>query len=456
MNLSKTIILLFISFISLTAAAQTIPSKSKALSDFNLKKESVESQMKFLGIESGLKNVKIEQTEGPYRRYSIGSRTYYYDHVSEQDAAYFIFKLTTPVYDNGDQFVLRVEMDYDSYTYKSTGYRKSLGKYALRSAKVSVESYIGKDLSNAQLFEKLNDHSIKEGKSFEVDNNYHFTEIESVEFVKINQQNFQGTTLYNYEIIIKGVGADFRSNGSDYVEYEIVKKADLEAHYKAQVGLSKGQWKFVDYSLKPNREKTKLANIEKDPNVPAYESLRYKSLKEIMNGPIVADDISIYSYKYMNDLKSLVLYRLNSTVKDDFLQGDLLTNLFSTEQGKSALNQFYGLKKTMQDYYLDSVKCTFASNATLITKGGSCQFDLSYSVQRKPSKELSKKAKADGADKGQLAVIKYPAKGYYSLRMELSVVNGNIVVTDVSEPGRANRISYINGSDLRHPISTQD
>jgi hypothetical protein len=155
----KLTLLLGFSILTILASAQTIPSKERAKKDFYLRKESIEKQLKFLGIESGLKDIKVEHTEGPYRNYSIGSKTHYYDRVSEQDAAHHKFILTTPTYVNGDNFVLSVVIRYDSYEYLSSGYRNSLGKYALRSARVSVKSYEGKELNSAQLLDKLNDLS---------------------------------------------------------------------------------------------------------------------------------------------------------------------------------------------------------------------------------------------------------------------------------------------------------
>lgn len=433
---------------------QTIPSKERALKDFKLKKESIEKQLKFLGIESGLKNIKVEHSGGPYRKYSIGARTYYYDHVADQEAAYHKFKLTTPTYSNGDKFVLKVIIDYNSFEYLNSGYRRNLGKYALRSAKVSVESYEGKELTNSQLFEKLNDLSILKGKEFEVANKYHFVSISEVSFEKKGKRNYQGTTLFEYGIKIKGKGAKYESNGDDYIEYEIRETADIEAHYTADIGLIKGQWKFVDYSLRQDRSKEKISNIIENPDVPAYISLRYKPLKEIMVGPHVSEDISIYSIKYMNDLKSLILYRMHTVPKGKFVEGELLTNLFSTEQGKSALDQFYNLRQTMNVYYLDSVKVGFASNRTQIIKGKNGQFSISYSVKRTASKELFKKAKSEGATKAQLAIIKYNAKGYYNLDIDLAVKEGKIIISDVILPVRANEIKYQNGGSTRkHPIS---
>jgi hypothetical protein len=456
MKKMKTTLALALLFLTLLSFGQTIPAKEKATKDFQIKKESIEKQLKFLGIETGLKDVKVEHSEGPYRKYSVGAISYYYDHVADQDAAYHKFKLTTPTYANGDKFVLEVVMDYDSYEYLSSGYRKSLNKYELRSARVSVKSYEGKELTSTQLLEKLNDLSIIKGKEFEVANKYHFVAIDEVKFEKKGQRNYQGTTLYNYEIKIKGTGAEFESNGDNYIEYEIRKTADIEAYYTADIGLSKGQWKFVDYSLKQNRSKEKITNIVEDPDVPAYISLRYKSLKEIMAGPHFADDISVYSIKYMNDLKSLVLFRLNTVPKEEFIKGELLTNLFASEEGKSAIEQYYNLRQTMKDYYLDSVSVGFASNRTQILEGKTGQFDISYSVKRDASKELNKKAKADGASKTQLAIIKYPGQGYYSLSMQLKVVDGKVVFSEVREPGSVNRIKYINGGEKTHPISIVD
>jgi hypothetical protein len=446
---------LVIAFILLTflCYSQIIPTKEKASKDFQLKKESIEKQLKFLGIETGLKDVKIEHSGGPYRKYSIGSRTYYYDHVSVQDAAYHKFTLTTPTYSNGDKFVLDVLINYDSYQYLNSGYRKNLGKYALRSARVSVKSYEGKELTSSQLLEKLNDLSILKGKEFQVANKYHFVSIDEVSFEKKSQRNYKGTILYAYEIKIKGKGANFESNGDNYIEYEVRETADIEAYFKADIGLSKGQWKFVDYSFQPVRSKEKISNIIKNPDVPAYISLRYKSLKEIMASPHISENISIYSIKYMNDLKNLVLFRLNSVSKDEFIQGELLTNLFSTEEGISALKQFYNLKKTMTDYYLDSVKIGFSSNRTRILEGKNGQFSISYSVKRTPSKETFKEAKANGATKAQLSIIKYPGKGYYNLRIQLSELDGKIHISEVITPERANQIKYINGGERRHPIS---
>jgi len=220
--------------------------------------------------------------------------------------------------------------------------------------------------------------------------------------------------------------------------------------------LSKGKWKFVDYSLKQDRSNEKISNVLKDPDVPAFISQRYKSLKELIEGPKFADEISIYSIKYMNDLKSLVMLRMHSIKKDESIKGELLTSLFSTEEGKTGLNQFYDLRKTMENFHLDSVSVGFASNRTRIEEGEKGQFDISYSVERIASKELLKTAKANGATKAQLSIIKYPAKGYYSLSMQLSVVDGKVVISEVKEPGHANRIKYINGGETTHPMSILD
>lgn len=456
MKAMKITLALTMLFLTLLSFGQSVPTKEKATKDFQLKKESIEKQLKFLGIETGLKDIKVEHTEGPYRKYSIGAITYYYDHVSDQDAAYHKFKLTTPTYANGDKFVLEVVINYDSYLYQNSGYRKSLNKYELRSAKVSVITYEGKDLTTTQLMEKLNDLTILKGKEFEVAYKYHFVTIDEVSFEKLGQRNYQGTTLNKYEIRIKGTGANFESNGDNYIEYEIRETADIEAYYTADIGLSKGEWKFVDYSLKQDRSKEKITNIVEDPDVPAYISLRYKSLKEIIEGPHFADDISVYSKKYMNDLKSLVLFRLNTVPKEEFIKGELLTNLFASEEGKYAIDQYYNLRQTMKDYYLDSVSVGFASNRTQILEGQTGQFDISYSVIRDASKELYKKAKTEGASKAQLAIIKYPGKGYYNLTMQLKEVDGKVVVSEVKEPAQANRIKYINGGERTHPISIVD
>ena len=40
----------------------------------------------------------------------------------------------------------------------------------------------GKELTTTQLIEKLNDLSKEQGKAFEVDNKYHFTQIETIGF----------------------------------------------------------------------------------------------------------------------------------------------------------------------------------------------------------------------------------------------------------------------------------
>ena len=303
-----------------------------------------------------MKDVKVEHSVGPYRKYSHGAKTYYYDHVSEQDAAYHKFTLTTPTYENGDKFELDVIIGYDSYEYLSSGYRNNLGKYALRSANVSVKSYEGKDLTSTKLIEKLNDLSILQGQEFEVAYKYHFISIEEVSFKKLGQRNDQGTTLNEYEIKIIGKGANFESNGDNYIEYEIRETADIEAYFTAEIGLSNGKWNFFGYSLHQDRSKEKISNVIENPNVPAYISLRYRPLKELMAGYQVADEISIYSNKYMNDLKNLVMHRFFAVEKDEFIKGELLTGLFSTEEGKSALDQFYNLKKTIKDFYLDSVE----------------------------------------------------------------------------------------------------
>ena len=108
----------------------------------------------------------------------------------------------------------------------------------------------------------------------------------------------------------------------------------------------------------------------------------------------------------------------------------------------------------MADYYLDSVSVRFNSNRTRISKKDGGQFSISYSVIRKSSKELSKTAKSNGAGKEQLAIIKYPAKGYYNLSMQVSLVNGNAVISEVILPERANRIEYFNGGGKSHPMST--
>lgn len=449
--MKKKISLFLILFISvLSSLAQTLPNKDKARKDIELKK----NQLKNLGIETGLNGVEIEHEEGPFRYYSIGSRTYYYDHVSEQDAAYHVFKLTTPLYENGDKFILRLEINYNSYNYLSSGYRKSFGKYALRAANVSIKSYEGKELTKSKLLEELNKLSVKKGKEFEVDNKYHFTHIKNVEFEKLEQQNYKGTTLYNYKIKIVGIGAEFESSLGDFTEYEIRKVAEIEAYYNAKIGLSQGKWMFVDYSLKQDREQTKINNIKVDPILPAYESLRHKSIKELMKGPIISEDISVYSIKYLNDLKRFVIFRLNTVSRNEFIKGELLTNLFTTESGKSALNQFYNLKQTMDDYYLDSVKCYFDSNRSQIIENKSGQFNLSYSVKRDASKDLYKKAKAAGVRKDMLNVIKYSANGYCKFNLKIGLVNGKVVVLETKDPLFYNRIKYTNGGQkVTHPIS---
>tara|TARA_B110000285_G_C14816905_1_gene464628 strand:- start:210 stop:734 length:525 start_codon:yes stop_codon:yes gene_type:complete len=174
-----------------------------------------------------------------------------------------------------------------------------------------------------------------------------------------------------------------------------------------------------------------------------------------MAGYQVADEISIYSNKYMNDLKSLVMHRFFAVEKDEYIKGELLTGLFSTEAGKSALDQLYNIKRTMKDFYLDSVE--FQNGQSLYTRireGGFGQYNIAYVVGRNASKELLKKAKKNGATKAQLAIIKYPAKGYYDVSMELSVVDGKVVISEVGNPGPSNQIRY--GNDNRHPISTLD
>ena len=63
----KTTLALAMLFLTLLGFGQTIPTKEKATKDFQLKKESIEKQLKFLGIESGLKDIKVEHSGGPYR-----------------------------------------------------------------------------------------------------------------------------------------------------------------------------------------------------------------------------------------------------------------------------------------------------------------------------------------------------------------------------------------------------
>ncbi|MCT4580481.1 MAG: hypothetical protein N4A35_03610 [Flavobacteriales bacterium] len=433
---------------------QQIPTKDRALKDIKLKTESIEKQLEFFGVQSGLEAIKIEHSGGPYRKYSTGARTFYYDHVADFDAAYHKFTLTTPQYPNGDQFTFDLIISYNSYHYLHSGYRKSLGKYKLNIATISVKSYKGKELTTTQLIEKLNDLSKEQGKAFEVDNKYHFTQIETIGFERKEQRIRQGVTYYEYEIKIKGKGAKYESSAGDYIEYEIRETADITAYYTADIGLINGKWKFTDYSLKQDFNKIEVTNVEKDPNVPAYQSLRNLSLKEILAGPQISKEISVYSIKYMNDLKSLVLLRLTQVPKEEFIKGELLTTLFSTEAGQSAFNQFYNLKQTMKDYYLDSVQLGFASNRTQIEKGGQGQFSVSYRVKRTASKDLFKKAKANGASKEQLNIIKYPAQGYYNLSIDLKVENGKILIDDVISPNGANQIKYKNGGSTRsHPIT---
>lgn len=434
--------------------SQQIPTKDRALKDIKLKTESIEKQLEFFGIQSGLKDIKIEHSGGPYRKYSTGARTFYYDHVSDFDAAYHKFTLTTPKYHNGDKFTFNLIISYNSYHYLHSGYRKSLGKYKLNIATISVNSYEGKELTNSQLIEKLNDLSKENGKAFEIDNKYHFTQIETIDFERIEQRIRQGVTYYEYEIKMKGKGAKYESSAGDYIEYEIRETADITAYYTADVGLINGKWKFMDYSLKQDFNKIEVTNVEKDPNVPAYQSLRNLSLKEILTGPQISNEISVYSIKYMNDLKSLVLLRLSQVPKEEFIKGELLTTLFSTEAGQSAFDQFYNLKQTMKDYYLDSIQVGFASNRTQIEKGGQGQFSVSYRVKREPSKELLKKAKSEGATKEHLRIIKYRAKGYYNLSIDLKEENGKIFIDEVISPKGANQIKYINGGETRHPLST--
>lgn len=448
-------LLILIALSSVTVFSQTIPSKSRALKDFQLKKASIEKQLKYFGIESGLEGIKVEHTGGPYEYYSIGSRTYYYDHVSDRDAAYHTFKMTTPTYDNGDKFIFKVKIGYDSYEYMSTGYRKSLGKYALRSADISIDSYEGKELTNSLLLENLNKFSIEKGKELEVANKYHFYQIDELTFEKTGKQSYRGTTQYLYEIKIAGKVAEYMTQGDDYIEYEIEETADVVAFYNAKVTLVDNEWVFLDYFLNEDRSKTKISNVQENPEVPAYKCLRFISLKEIMNGPIVSDDISMYSYKYFNDIKDLVFKRLHEVPREEFIKGDLLTNLFSTEEGKSALNQFYSLRQTMEDYYLDSVKSGVDAYGVRLEKDDDVQFNISYRVERTASKELSKLAKAEGASKDKLAVIKKNGKGYYSLNMRVSVIDGKIVITSVLKPAIASEITYEDGSyqGAKHPLS---
>ena len=89
-----------------------------------------------------------------------------------------------------------------------------------------------------------------------------------------------------------------------------------------------------------------------------------------------------------------------------------------------------------------------------LKKGGQGQFSVSYRVKRTASKDLFKKAKANGASKEQLNIIKYPAQGYYNLSIDLKEENGKILIDDVISPNGANQIKYKNGGSTRsHPIT---
>jgi hypothetical protein len=256
--------------------------------------------------------------------------------------------------------------------------------------------------------------------------------------------------LSNYKITIKGKGVNFFTNGDNYIEYEIEEMADIEAHFTADIGLRKGKWKFVDYSLREDGSKQKITNIIKYPKAPAYKSLANISLKEIMAGPHISEDISINNMKYLNNIKGLVLFRLGTVSKEELVKEEVLTNLFSKDEGKAALTEYYNLKQTMNDYYLDSVKFRFGSKSR-VSEGETGRFDLTYSVKRTASKELFKKAKSNGATKKQLAIIKYPAKGYYDISMRVSIINGFVVISEFTK-GR-NHIDYTNGGPITHPLS---
>ena len=99
-------------------------------------------------------------------------------------------------------------------------------------------------MTTAKLIEELNELSSRQGQEFEVANKYHFISIEEVSFKKLEQRNNQGTALKEYEIKIIGKGADFGSNGDNFIEYEIEETADIEAYFTAEIALLDGKWDF--------------------------------------------------------------------------------------------------------------------------------------------------------------------------------------------------------------------
>lgn len=446
----KNILTLLLITISFGISAQTVPSKSKAEQDIKSKAASINKQLTRFGDKLKFSDMTLAYAEGHFRKYSQSAAYYGYQYVSQPDMVYYLYSLTSPKYPNGDQFVFDVYVKYDSYRYETGGYRKPLGKYTLHSVNIVLKSFEGNDLSEQHLFQELNKFSIEKGKKFQADK-YEFVRVDSVTFTKTEKIVKNGATKYRYLVDIYGFGVDFMYAGSDVIEYEIKSSADVHGVYSTEFILDQGKWKLHDITFFNVPGDNEFSNVKEDPMVPAYKSLNQVSLKTLMMGEQLADEIPKTTYRAANDLKRLLTKRLDEETRENFVKGELLTQLFSTTQGQEALDIFYGFKKTMKDYKLSKIEFKANDYASMIKKDGETKsFRFSYRVKRKLTPEELKAAKKDKTiPKEAKQILKYRADGYLEYNLEVKLDNNQFKVVGFDY---RNNVKYYAGTDNKHPM----
>lgn len=444
--MSKVVLTVLLFGIVTLGQAQKKVSISQAENDLEKHKEELIQLLAVkYGIDTGLKGIQITYQEGPYVRYSMNAESYGWKYVSKPDLLIHKFKATTPTYDNGNKFLFEIEVVYNAHEYGFFGARKYLGEYVYNGISLNMTEFQGKEISQGLLQDRLNLILLAKPSLLQADD-FQFVQIDSIGFEKQEETKILGWPGFYYQIDVYGLGVDIK-DGYYEKEYEVERTAKLHATFTAAYYLYEGSWKmnqqyFYFKDVQTYEESTSGF-------VPAYKKLDETSLVEMIGGAQIVESIPSTSLRKVNDLKRLIVYRYSTCSKETFIEGELLTKMFSSTAGKEALDELYSFKDQMKAYALDSVSLRFSNMAEKFEEDNSTlDLVLNFTVKRDLESAQVKSYKGK-VSKEAYKLIKYRAKGYMQWVITARLLDGSVKIEALTVN---NFVTYNNGGSTKHPL----